>query len=117
MKMMNTIVFTYMQVFHLFKEIEIVVRSFLNESNINSHILKGSDVHTNILKAATKNPSVLSVWESIASSIAPAYEEYSIELLKLNVDLWVNTRVHAFAELWTMKFQKKYARGTRKSLN
>ncbi len=91
------------QVVELFKAIEVVVRSLLN---VKSHVLGNgnSEIHASI---AAKNQPLLKIWESFASSIPLAYEGYSMELLKLAVEVWVNARVHAFAKVWTMKFEKK----------
>ena len=83
---------------------------------MKSYSLENRDICSEIIGDAVKAVPVLRVWESIASSIPPEYETYSVELLEKVVSLWVNTRVHAFAEAWTMKFQRKYKKGTRKSL-
>ena len=52
--------------------------------------------------------SVLQCWETIAHTIPPTYEQYSVELLKAVINLWVAIRAHAFAKGWTMKFERKY---------
>ena len=59
---------------------------------------------------------ILSKWEDIAHGIPHRFEKYSIELLKAVVRLWTTVRMHAFAKGWTMKFEKWYQKGTRKTL-
>jgi len=63
-----------------------------------------------------RSEPVLLQWEEVASSIPHQYEKYSMELLKAVVSLWVTMRAHAFAQGWTMKFERRYKKGTRKSL-
>ena len=41
---------------------------------------------------------------------------YSIELLQAIIGLWITIRGHSFAKDWTMKFETKYKKGTRKAL-
>ena len=77
---------------------------------------QGTDVRSCIIDEAMRADSVLHYWETIAHSIPPKCEEYSIELLKAVISLWVTIRAHAFAKGWTMKFENKYKKGTRKSL-
>ena len=92
------------------------MRRSLNVPNMKSYSLENRDVCSEIIGDAVKSVPVLQVWESVASSIPPDYEAYSVELLEKVVGLWVNTRVHAFTEAWTMNFQQKYKKGIRKSL-
>ena len=47
-----------------------------------------------------------------ASSLHLSYN-YSIELLKAVISLWVSIRGHAFAKGWTMQFERRYKKGTR----
>ena len=44
------------------------------------------------------------------------YEKYCLELLHEIVTLWIEIRGHSFAIEWTSKFEKKYSKGTRKTL-
>ena len=44
-------------------------------------------------------------------------DQYSIELLKAVISLRVTVRTHAFSRGWTMQFERRYQKGTRKSLH
>ena len=94
---------------------EKVVRKHLNDQNMLTH-MPGTDVRKIIQQEVLKSPVILSQWETIAQPISAKYEKYSIELLTIITDLWITIRVHSFAKEWTMKFQRKYQSGTRKSL-
>lgn len=94
---------------------EIVIRHHLNVRNMQTYD-QDTDVHSCIIDEAMKTDSVLCHWDTITHSISPIYREYSIELLKAVISLWVAIRAHAFAKEWTMKFESKYKKGTRKSL-
>ena len=59
---------------------------------------------------------MLSYWETIAHCIPSRYEKYSIELLKAIIEVWITIHGHSFAKDWTMKFESKYKKGTRKAL-
>ena len=85
-------------------------------TSMQSHSLESVEIRSSIASKVVEAVPVLRVWESIATSISPTYEEYSIELLRNIIDVWVNVRAHAFSKVWTMKFQRKYKKGTRKSL-
>ena len=95
--------------------VETVVRCHLSIQKMHTY-KQGSDVLTSIVSETLITTSVLSCWETIAQTIPPTYEQYSIELLKNVVTVWVTVCAHAFAKGWTMKFQSKYQKGTRKSL-
>ena len=85
-----------------------VVRQHLNEEDIHTYrhyYRRGNEI--------TVNPSN---WETLAQSIPDTYEKYSIKLLTIITDLWITIRGHSFAKEWTMKFKRKYKKGTRKSL-
>ena len=93
------------------------MRSTLNIPTIQSYSLSQStDIHSDITSKVVEEALVLKAWESVATSIPPTCEAYSIELLTNIVGVWVKTRAHAFSKVWTMKFQRKYKKGTRKSL-
>ena len=92
-----------------------VVHRHLNVPNIQTY-QPNTDLRERILKEALDSPSVLSYWETIADNIPPRYENYSIELLRAIIVLWITIRGHSFAKEWTMKFEMKYKKGTRKAL-
>ena len=92
-----------------------VVRHHLSAKTMRTYE-EGTDVRSCIIDEAMKTKSILSCWEVIAHSIPATYEQYSVELLHAVISLWVAVRAHAFAKEWTMKFQRKYKKGTRKSL-
>ena len=92
-----------------------VVRQYLNVEDIRTYI-PGTDIRKRITEDVMKSLSILSNWETLAQSIPDTYEKYSIELLTIITDLWITIRGHSFAKEWTMKFQRKYKKGTRKSL-
>ena len=104
-----------LKVLELMEAVETVVRCHLNAQKMHTY-KQGSDLLTEIVSATLTTSSVLSSWERIAQTIPPTYEQYSIELLKNVISLWVTVRAHAFAKGWTMKFESKYQKGTRKSL-
>ena len=94
---------------------EKVVRKHLNSQEVHSYI-PGTDLRNKIKQEVVKSPVILPQWETIAQPIPAKYEKYSIELLAVITDLWITIRVHSFAKEWSMKFQRKYVKGTRKSL-
>ena len=103
------------QVFRLIEAIEMVVRQHLNVPNIQSY-QPHSDLRVRILEEALESQSVLSYWETVADIIPARYEKYSLELLRVIIELWITIRGHSFAKDWTMKFEMKYKKGTRKAL-
>ena len=54
--------------------------------------------------------------QSVKAFLLIKYEQYSVELLKAVVDLWVNIRGHSFARDFMMNFEAKFTKGTRKTL-
>ena len=95
--------------------VELVVRRHLNVQKMQTY-KQDTDIHITIVSEALRADTVLCCWEVIAQTIPPPYELYSMELLKAIISLWVTVRAHAFAKEWTMKFERKYKKGTRKSL-
>lgn len=104
-----------LQVFYLMESIELVVRQFLNTTTIKE-MNPDTDVKAQILNAALKRDSVLHYWNTISQSIPAQYEHYSMELLRAVVQLWINVRGHSFARDFTMNFESKFKKGTRKTL-
>ena len=92
-----------------------VVRKHLNVPNIQSY-QSDTDLREVILKEVLDSQSVLSYWETIADIIPARYEKYSVELLRVVIELWITIRGHSFAKGWTMKFEPKSKKGTRKAL-
>jgi hypothetical protein len=76
-----------------------------------------ADLKKRILDAVVSSDAVQVHWKAIAGSIPKKFEQYSVCLLQAITALWVNVRGHSFAQGWTMMFETKYKRGTRKSLN
>lgn len=103
------------QVFNLMESVELIVRRHLNIEQKHTFI-SGTDVKKCILEEVMKADQVLTCWEVIASTIPTKYELYSIELLKVITELWITIRGHSFSKEWTMKFERKYKKGTRKTL-
>ena len=101
--------------FRLVEAIEMVVRQHLNVPNIQSY-QPHTDLRVKILKEALESQSVLLYWETVADIIPARYEKYSLELLRVIIELWITIRGHSFAKDWTMKFEMKYKKGTRKAL-
>lgn len=95
--------------------VEVVLRCHLNVHKMREH-QPDKDVHSSIVKEALSSELVLSCWETIAKCIPPKLELYSTELLTAVISLWVTIRAHAFARGWTMMFERRYKKGTRKSL-
>ena len=97
------------------ESIEVVVHQHINVAAIETYI-PGNDLRKTIREDVLMSPPVTFMWENIAQAILTKYEKYSIELLGVVTDLWITIRGHSFAKEWTMKFEKKYKKGTRKDL-
>ena len=108
----------FMQVYHFMLDVEEVVRTQLNIKNFSVHTSHSQDGNfsDSLIAQVIETESVLSKWEDIAHRIPHRFEKYSIELLKAVVRLWTTVRLHVFAKGWTMKFEKWYQKGTRKTL-
>lgn len=104
------------QVFHLMVDVEAVVRNYLSFTKLETY-QEGTNLYQSIIEDILQTECVLSQWRAIANSIPPTYEKYSIELLKAVISLWVTVRTHAFSKGWTMQFERRYQKGTRKSLH
>lgn len=102
-------------VFDLVKLIESVTRQYINNASIATYA-PGHDLRKVIRDEVLASLPILSMWESIAHTIPDKYEKYSIELLSVITDLWITIRGYSFAKEWTMKFERKYKRATRKEL-
>ena len=105
----------FQQVFHVFEAIELVVRRYLNFASLQAFELD-TDLKQTILSEVLTCEAVMRHWEIIAKDIPVKLEEYSICLLRAIAEQWINVRGHSFAQGWTMKFEKRYERGTRKTL-
>jgi hypothetical protein len=94
-----------------------VVRQHLNIPAIQSY-QPNTNLREGILKEALGSPTLLSYWETIAHCIPSKYEKYSIELLKVIIELWIAIRGHSFAKDWTSRFdhESKRKKGTTKAL-
>ena len=96
--------------FCLIEAVEIVVRRHLNVGNV--HTLGGDFVYKEvILSEALGSKKVLDLW-----NMPLKYEKYLLELLRTIVVLWITIRGHAFAHEWTLKFERRYSKGIRKTL-
>ncbi len=97
------------------ESIEMVVRKYLCTDTLQT-TPDHSQICTKVQDEVLQSETVLLYWEEIvADSIPTKYELYSIELLKQISELWIRIRGHAFAKEWTMKFESKYKKGTRKT--
>ena len=97
------------------ESIEVIVRQSLNTTAIKENI-PDTNVKGKIMETALGCDSVLHYWDTVCQSIPAKYERYSVELLKAVVDLWINIRGHSFARDFTMNFEAKLTKGTRKTL-
>ena len=97
------------------ESIEAVVRQSLNTTAVKQNT-PDTNVKAEILETTLNCDSVLQHWDTISQSIPPKYEQYSMELIKAVVDLWMNIRGHSFARDFTMNFEAKFKKGTRKTL-
>ena len=97
------------------ESIDMVVRQHLHVNNIDS-LSTNTDVRRLIMDQFVQSEPILVHWEEIARDIPARYEPYSIELLKVITGLWVTIRGHSFAKNWTMQFESKSKKGTRKTL-
>lgn len=104
-------------VFNLVECIEMIVRHQLNIPDVQSSYIPGTDISKSIHEEVLNTHSVLSCWEKITEgTIPPKFEAYSLELLAKITDLWITIRGHSFTKDFTMNFERKYKKGTRKSL-
>ena len=102
-------------VFHFMLDVEKVARTQLNIKNFSvhtSHSPADSNLSDKLIGQVIETESVLMKWEDIAHRIPYRFEKYSIGLLKAVVRLWTTVRLHAFAKRWTMKFERRYQKGT-----
>lgn len=97
----------------MIEAVEFVVRCHLNETNV-MNLSQSGNIHGKIVEEISTKEIVISCWEAITASSGT--NESCSELLLAIVDLWVTVRAHAFAKEWTMKFHRKFTKGTRKSL-
>ena len=109
-----------MQVYRLLESIEIVVCGHLNITHMAHEYTPGDDLRSVIITDILQNDDILCAWEEISAVNAqvciPKYvEQYSLELLKDIVGLWVDIRVHSFAKGWTMSFESQKHLRTRKN--
>ena len=81
--------------FKLIESIELVVRQHLNIPNIQTYQPE-TNLREKILKEGLGSHSIMSCWETIAHSIPTRYEEYSTELLRVIIDLWIAIRGNSF---------------------
>ncbi len=102
-------------VFQLMVSIEMVVRKYMNIPDQEDSFVPGTDLARTIREEVLGTQSIMEEWEKIAD-IPPQYERYSLELITQVIDLWVSIRGHSFAKGCTMNFERKYTKGTRKSL-
>ena len=102
-------------VFHLIHSIEMVTRQHFNFSNIKTCV-PGTSISETIRDQVLNTRNIVTCWEQIANNIPSKYEKYSLELLGKITDLWITIRGHSFAKGWNAKFERKYKRGTRKTL-
>ena len=99
-------------VHNFFVQVELVTRQHLD-----IRTCAGRDVASTIRRQVLASSDTLERWEEIvAGDILPKYEKYTVELLVKVVNLWLTIRIHSFAKGWTAKFERKYKKGTRKTL-
>lgn len=102
-------------VFQLILNIERIVRVYMNTTTIQNYTA-GTDLRKRICEDVFSSQTTISIWDDIAQTIPIKYEKYTLELLLSVVDLWISIRGHSFAKDLTMKFERKYKKGTRKGL-
>ena len=99
----------------MIESIEVIVRQSLNTTAVKENT-PDTNVKAKIMETVLGWDSILHHWDTICQSIPAKYEQYSVELLKAVVDLWINIRGHSFARDFTMNFESKFKKGTRKTL-
>ena len=100
-------------VFKLVEGIEIAVRRHMNTGAMTTYT-SNCDLRALIREDIFSSQQILSQWENLAQSIPPKY--YAMELLGAVVDLWITIRGYAFSRDYTMTLERKYKKGTRKTL-
>ena len=96
--------------------IELIVRTFFNVEEAHVAIQVDTSLKKRVLDAVISSDAVLEHWKIVAGCIPKKYEQYSVCLLKVIAEFWINIRGHSFAQGWTMMFESKYGRGIRKTL-
>ena len=81
---------------------EVVVCQSLNTTAVKPNT-PDTNMKAEILETTLNCDSILQHWDTISQSIPAKYEQYSMELLKAVVDLWMN-------------FEAKFKKRTRKTL-
>lgn len=102
-------------VFLMIEAIEMVCKDHLSKGGIATYT-PGTNISQIVHQKVLNTPKVLTYWDKITADIPHKYERYTIELLDRITNLWINIRGHSFAKGWTMMSQKRYRKGTRKSL-
>lgn len=100
----------------MFEAIELIVRRYLNIKRVQAEADIDVDVKKRISTAVIGSDSIQHHWKTVAGAIPKKFEQYSVCLLQAITELWINVRGHSFAQGWTMIFEGKYKKGTRKSL-
>ena len=90
-------------------------RQHFNVHKVQMYV-PGSDLRRTVGEEVLCSDRIITCWERIVQDIPQKYEQYTIELLKAITDLRITIRGHSFAKGWTMKFERKYQKGIRKSL-
>ena len=91
-----------------------VLRKYFNFSSIRAR--PDLNLKEQTLDAILSDKAILQHWELLTGSVPHKFENYSVELLKAIAELWIHVRGHSFAQGWTMNFETKYKKGTRKAL-
>ena len=99
----------------MFEAIELIVRRYLNIKRVQAKV---DDVHLKrrISSTIISSDAIQHHWKTVAGAIPKKFEQYSVCLLQAITELWINVRGHSFAQGWTMMFESKYKKGTRKTL-
>ena len=74
------------------------------------------DVKKQISATVIESDIIQHHWKNVARDIPKKFEQYSVCLLQTITELWINIHAHSFSQGWNMMFERKYQRGTRKSL-
>ena len=99
-------------VFQMMVSIEMVVRRHLDVTTFDPN----ADTIAVICEDVLTSESIMEQWENIADIFPSKLEKYSVELITRVVKLWTAIRAHSFAKGWTMKFETRFKKGTRKTL-
>ena len=95
------------QVYGFIEAIELIVRKFFNVEEAHVAIQVDTSLKKRVLDAVISSDAVLEHWKIVAGCIPKKYEQYSVCLLKVIAEFWMNISSSAVViinmSLWSNK--------------